>query len=387
MRIALIAGSAEPGRDGIGDHARILAAELNLRGHTAWVLAISDMHVTEPSSSKSLVGESEVTALRIPANTSSFRRFTLARAALDNAEVEGVLYDFSPTQYEKRGLIWPMARDMAALSYGRKRTMLVHEYSLGSEQGAGLKRRLWGRAQGYGFRRFNRAINGLRIATTNPLYARLLERDGYSATILPLYGNIPVLPAPAENWCHARLREAGIEPSGTRGFYCAGLFGGIYSGAELAPAMAMLQDAAKAADGRLAILSVGHLGTTETLWREWQATFAGDAIFLALGQRDANEISAYIHGLDLGLNTVSQVLAGKSGSLAAFLDHGLPTLMLSDHDQFDLLPRSAEALPQGALPLTPQTASLLAQTPLLPRQPRGTSALKETADWLERVLV
>jgi hypothetical protein len=386
MRIALIAGSAEPGRDGIGDHARILAAELNRRGHTAWVLAISDIHVGEPGSSRSLVGDSEVTALRIPANTSSFRRFALARAALDNADVEGVLYDFSPTQYEKRGLIWPVARDMAALSYGRKRALLVHEYSLGSEQGAGPKRRLWGRAQGYGFRRFTRSINGLRIATTNPLYARMLERDGYSAAIVPLYGNIPLLPPPAENWCHARLREAGIEPKGTRGFYCGGLFGGIYSSAELAVAMPVLQAAAKVADGKLAILSVGHLGATETLWRDWQAKFAGDAIFLALGQRMADEVSAYIHGLDIGLNTVSQVLAGKSGSLAAFLDHGLPTLMLNDRDRFDLLPRSGEALPQGALPLTPQTASLLAQTPLLPRQPRGAAALKETADWLERAL-
>ena len=386
MRIALIVGSAEPGRDGIGDHARILAAELNRRGHIAWVLAVSDMHVDEPGGSKSLVGDSEVTALRIPANTSSFRRFTLARAALDNAEVEGVLYDFSPTQYEKRGLIWPVARDMAALAYGRARALLVHEYSLGSERGAGLKRRLWGRAQGYGFRRFTRSINGLRIATTNPLYARLLERDGHSATIVPLYGNIPVLPAPAENWCHARLREADIEPKGTRGFYCAGFFGGLYGGAELAPAMAMLRDAAKAADGRLAILSVGHLGATESLWRDWQGKFADDAVFLALGQRESGEVSAYIHGLDLGLNTVSQVLAGKSGSLAAFLDHGLPTLMLNDHDQFDLLPKSTNALPQGALPVTPQTASVLAQTPVLPRQPRGMVALKETADWLERAL-
>ena len=380
MRIALIAGSAEPGRDGIGDHARILAAELNRRGHTAWVLAINDMHVAEPGSSKSLVGENEITALRIPAAMSSARRFGLARLALDSADVEAVLYDFSPTQYDKRGLIWPLARNMASLAYGRKRAMLVHEYSLGSERGADGKRRLWGRAQSWGFRRFARSLNGLRIATTNALYARMLERDGYSAPVIPLYGNIPVLPAPAENWCHARLREADIEPQGPRGFYCAGFFGGLYDGAALAPAMAMLQAAAKAADGRLAILSVGQLGATESLWRQWQAEFAGKAAFLALGQREPGEVSAYIHGLDIGLNTVSQALAGKSGSLAAFLDHGLPTLMLNDREQFDLMPNSADALPPKALSLTPQTAAMLEKTPLLPREPRGKAALSETAD-------
>jgi hypothetical protein len=383
MRIALIVGSAEPGRDGIGDHARILAAELIRRGHTAWLLAVSDHHVVEPGSANSTVDGIEVAALRIPARLSSYRRFILARAALDNADVEGVLYDFSPTQYEGRGLIWPMAREIAALAYGRKRALLVHEYCLGSERGARLKRRLWGRAQRWGVRRFVRALNGLRMATTNRLYARMLERDGYSPQVLGLYGNIPVLPAPADNWCHARLREAGIAPQGARGFYCAGFFGGLYEGADLAPAIPMLQDAARAADGRLAILCVGQLGGGETLWRQWQAQFA-DIPFLLLGSRGADAVSAYIHGLDIGLTTTSMALAGKSGSLAAFLDHGLCSLMLNDREQYDLLPDSTQALPAGALPVNAQTAELLRKTPILPRSPRGTSILKETADWLER---
>ncbi|MGE0151152.1 MAG: glycosyltransferase [Reyranellaceae bacterium] len=386
MRIALIAGSAEPGRDGIGDHARILAAELVRRGHAAWVLAINDPHVAEPGSGRSTVDGVEVAALRIPAAISGFRRFALAQAALDNAEAEAVLYDFSPTQYQPRGLIWAMAREMAALARGRRRALLVHEYCIGSEQGAGLKQRLWGRAQHWGFRRFVRSLNGLRIATTNLLYARLLERDGYGARIVPLYGNVPVLPPPAANWCHARLREAGMAPQGPGGFYCAGCFGALYDGAELASVLPMLRQAADAAGARLAILSVGELGGGEPLWRAWQEKFGGEAAFLRLGRREAGEVSAYIHSLDIGLATTSMALAGKSGSLAAFLDHGLPALMLNDSEKFDLLANGAAALPAGALPPTEETAARLRQAPRLPRQPRGAAALQATADWLEGAL-
>lgn len=389
MRLALIAGGAEPGRDGIGDHARILAGELQRRGHAAWVLALADPHVREPGSSTSLVDGTEVTALRLPATLSSHRRLTLAQAALDNAQPEAVLFDFSPTQYEGRGLIWPMARDIAALAHGRQRAVLVHEYCLGRESGADLKRRLWGRAQTLGFRRFARSLNGLRIGTTNLLYARMLERDGFAAEILPLFGNIPVLPAPAENWVHARLREAGVAADGGRGFYCAGLFGTLYEGADLASAMPMLQQAARCADGRLAILSIGHVGNGAALWQAWQSRFAGngerDPVFLALGRREAAEISAFIHGLDIGLSTVSMSLSGKSGTLAAFADHGLPAIVINDSVRYDFLPDSALALPANTLPPTAQTAERLRETPVLPRIPRQRPALAVTADWLERL--
>lgn len=386
MRIALIAGGAEPGRDGIGDHARLLARELIRRGHSAWILAIADAHIEEPGSTTFTLDGIEITALRLPERLSNARRYELAGLALDNAQAEAVLYDFSPTQYEGRGLIWSVARQMASLAYGRKRAILMHEYSLGRQRGAGLKRRLWGRGQTWGFRRFARALNGLRFATTNLVYARMLERDGFAAQIVPLYGNIPVLPPPPTNWCHVRLREAGIAPQGARGFYCAGFFGSLYEGAELGPALPTLQAAAAKAGGRLCILSVGHQGASEAIWNAWREKFAADATFLAVGRQEAADISAYIQSLDLGLATASVARAGKSGSLAAFLDHGLPSLVLSDYEHYEFLSDSTKALPAGALPFNEETSALLRTTPILPRAPRGDAAVKQTADWLERAL-
>lgn len=390
MRIALITGSAEPGKDGIGDHARVLAAEMIRRGHTAWLLAINDSHIEEPQSSKSMVDGVEVTALRLPTAISNFRRFTLARAALDNADAEAVLYDFSPTQYDGRGLVWLLAKDMASLAWGRRKALLVHEYCLGSERGAGLKRRLWGRAQQWGFQRFARNLVGMRIAATNRLYGRMLERDGHAAEIVPLFSNVPVLAPPVQNWCHVMLAEAGTAPSGPRGFYCAGFFGSVYRGADLGMVLPMLQAAADSAGGRLALLSLGHLGEGEILWRRWQEQFgpgtATNVPFLTLGRREAGDVSAYINGLDLGLVSVPMTLAGKSSTLAAFIEHGLPSLMMNDSVAFDLMPDNAAALPPGALPPTAQTAALLARQPLLPRIRPEKTALAVAADWLERAL-
>ncbi|MEO8557688.1 MAG: hypothetical protein ABI439_01405 [Rhodospirillales bacterium] len=390
MRLALIIGGAEPGHDGIGDHAALLAGELIDRGHEAWLLALSDPHVDGLQSQALIWHQREIPTVRIPRLLPARERYALARAALNQRDTKAVLYDLTTTHHEPRGLVWSLAPDMASLATGRRSAVLVHEYALGSEQGAGLKRQLWGRLQRAGFRRFVRKLDRPHLAATNLLYAKMMQRDGLAAEVVDLYGNVSLHPAPQDNWCHAQLRAAGIAPHGQRGYYVAGFFGTIYDGADLAAAIPALHDAARAADGRLAILSVGHLGAGENLWLQWQSQFgpgtAADIPFLALGRRDTNEVADYIHGLDLGLSTVSMSLAGKSGTLAAFTDFGLRALMINDSVHYSYMPDNTICLPQGALAPGPATTALLTNQPHLPRVFRPMPTLQTTADWVERVL-
>lgn len=386
MRLALIVGSAQPGRDGIGDHAAQLAGALLGRGHDAWLLALNDHHVdAERDDSRDEDGRG-VAALRLPAAWPAARRYDRARQRLAQRQVDAVLFDMTPTHHDDRGLLWRHAPQLASLARGRRVAVLMHEYALGSETGAGPRRRLWGRLQRAGLRRFIAGLDRPLLAATNLLYARMMARDGWPAETVELYGNVPVLPAPADNWCHARLREAGIAGSGRRDFYGAGFFGSLYDGADLGAALPLLRSAARRADGRLAILSIGELGSSAALWQYWQRRFAGDIAFLALGRHAAAEISHYIAGLDLGLASVPMALAGKSGSLAAFADHGLATLMLNDSVHYRFLHDNRLCLPFNALPLDAQTAQQLDRQPAPPRRWRAKPALAAAADWAERTL-
>ena len=48
MKIVFLCGSLEPGRDGVGDYTRMLAAEIIRKGHNAAIVALADKYSLEP---------------------------------------------------------------------------------------------------------------------------------------------------------------------------------------------------------------------------------------------------------------------------------------------------------------------------------------------------
>ena len=48
MKIVFICGSAQPGKDGVGDYVRLLALSLLKMGHQAAIVAYNDKFVSAP---------------------------------------------------------------------------------------------------------------------------------------------------------------------------------------------------------------------------------------------------------------------------------------------------------------------------------------------------
>ena len=70
MRIAFVTSCMEPGRDGVGDYVRDLAAACVQRGHACVVTAINDRYVDQPCPQKQTSGSLEIEVLRLPASAS-----------------------------------------------------------------------------------------------------------------------------------------------------------------------------------------------------------------------------------------------------------------------------------------------------------------------------
>jgi hypothetical protein len=100
-RLALVTGSAEPGRDGVGDYTLGLAEEASSRGQAMVVIAIADRHVD--SIIKTECGA--VTLFRLPYVATWRRRFSIVKQILDEFSPSWVSMQFVPYSFHRRGWV------------------------------------------------------------------------------------------------------------------------------------------------------------------------------------------------------------------------------------------------------------------------------------------
>ncbi|MBT3468577.1 MAG: hypothetical protein HN467_04560 [Opitutae bacterium] len=62
-------------------------------------------------------------------------------------------------------------------------------------------------------------------------------------------------------------------------------------------------------------------------WKEIQKKYSGDWLIHSLGPQPEENVSHYLHSLDFGLTSTPWDLVGKSGTIAAMVEHGLPVII------------------------------------------------------------
>jgi hypothetical protein len=105
-----------------------------------------------------------------------------------------------------------------------------------------------------------------------------------------------------------------------------GHFGGIAGDWPALPALTRLGAAARAAGRRAVLVSAGNAGPgAEERFAAWRREI-GELDFALIGPRPPPEISQFFNAVDFGLTSHPYHLLGKSGSVAAMLEHGLPVI-------------------------------------------------------------
>lgn len=295
MRIAFVTSSLEPGRDGVGDYTTLLAAECERHGHTVTRLALNDRHV------RATVREPGL--LRLPSMQVAEARRWLDDFAPDWVSLQFVCYGFHP-----RGLV---GTELGEALRGRPVHVFMHELWLGENIGAPWKERLVGWLQRRRVLGLLRLLNVRLIHASNAAYVHLLGRHGMSAHILPLFGSLP-LPSP------------GIVPPEDRITFA--LFGTLHPVWPAEPLFSKLREMERP----ITIAHVGGIGAGAALWdrlvREYDAAFT----FRRLGELPPQQIADFFAETHFGIATTPRTLIGKSGSVAAMLDAGLPVIVNRD---------------------------------------------------------
>lgn len=337
MRLLFICSSLERGRDGVGDYTRSLAEECVRLGHSCAQIALHDRHLTEVAAS---APTETLPALRLPATLPWGERVVKAAAFARAFRPDTVSLQFVPYGFNDKGLVWNLARHLRPIMGDSRLHIMFHELWIGAHKGASLKETIIGTVQRNLVLRMIRQWQPSAVSTSNDAYIALLKKGGVPAAHLPLFGSIPIVERPEDDWLYARCAAAGIglTPQNRPDFSIFGMFAALHPIWPPEPLFTVLSKAAAACGRRLIIASAGRLGGGgERLWQQLTETYRGQLSFLRLNEQPVARISDYLQWIDCGIAASPWAVIGKSASAAAMLEHGLPVIVNREDSAFATL--------------------------------------------------
>lgn len=334
MRIVFLCSSLEPGRDGVGDYVRTLAAGLERMGHACQLLALHDRWLAqrEQRKGRTLPADADgdsLASLRLPARMPWPERVRRAGDWIERFEPDWVSLHFVPYGFHDKGLVFGLGRWLQALTAGHPLHIMFHELWIGDAPGTPWKQRLVGRLQRSLIGRMLRQTGPACVTTSNAVYGGMLEKLGYEAPLLPICGNVPIVQDPEHDWIDEACRRAGLAqvPTARESCWVFVFFGLLHPEWEPEPLFSRVRRAAARAGKTVVMLALGRLGSGEALWTQLARAYGNDFHFLTLGEQSARRVSEVLHSSDIGIAASPWELMGKSGSAACMFDHGLPIIV------------------------------------------------------------
>jgi len=320
-RIVFVTSRIAPGTDGVGDYTRALAGELAKSGHESLAVGLNQagQHPWVEA-----FPDADPRAIAHLAGVTGTNRTIAVRDLVRGFDPAVVSFQYVSYAFARRGLTWNTGQLFRKIAGDRRVELNSHELWSGFDVAASLHDRIQGHAQYRLYRRFLSQLRPDVIHVSNPTYVEMLRQIGQRAVLSPLFGNVPV--------------TAAAPPPGTEGFEdSAGpvwrllFFGSIHAEWPPEPLMTRLIEAAARAGRRLIVISAGRIGPGGPVWQRMIATHGDRCRFVLLGERPAETISGLINGSDFGVSTSPMCLIGKSGTVAAMLEHGLPVIVNRDY--------------------------------------------------------
>jgi len=322
----LMCGSLEPGRDGVGDYCRRLASEMVTLGVDSLVLGFND-HAAAKETNEA--PHPSIRVVRLPAKTALSKRAARAASLLTDWEPEWISLQFVSYAFNRMGLPIAELYWLPRLLRGRRLHVMLHELWVGLGVMKSPKNAILGSLQKWVLMLLLNRLRPTVLHTSNDYYRMTLRSHGVDAMMLPLFSNIPVTTESAESWLADAVRNIG-GPDISRhreGFWLLGLFGSIPAGWPSDRLLARLSAVARASGRRAVVISAGETGSAlPSLLQAWR-TKHPDIDFVAIGPRSVLEISQFLNSIDFGITPHPIYLLGKSGSVAAMLEHGVPIIV------------------------------------------------------------
>jgi hypothetical protein len=235
-----------------------------------------------------------------------------------------VSWQFVPYGFHQRGFLPSALLQHAPGLRGPRCHVMVHEPWLGIETGAAWRARATGWLQRRGVVCLLNQLDPDCVQTTNAAYQHVLRREGFEASVLGLFGNVPIAdPLPRDEvlarWLPSSNTSDGAAP------LVAITFGTLHPQWHPGATVDWLLTTARRLARPPVLISIGRTGHhAETILDAFRKV--GIPVVVT-GELNATAISPLLVAADLGIAPHPWALIGKSGAAAAMLDHGLPVLV------------------------------------------------------------
>jgi hypothetical protein len=313
VKVVFLCSCLEPGRDGVGDYTRRLAAELIRQGHFSAALSLNDKYISEKLIDIQQSEGADLPVLRLPASWAMKVRLSYAKKYIDDFGPDWLSLQFVIFGFHRKGLPIGLGNQLAFLGLGRHWHVMFHELWLGMEIHSSKMHSLWGAVQRQLIKSLISTLNPAIIHTNTKLYQKQLAELGFIAEQLPLFGNIPKI-----------NDNEGLNLSRTGKSINLVIFGNIFPNAPIEDFANEAANYISKNGMEICLTIIGRCGSEQERWAsKWKD--AGMAVNI-LGEQPANNISKVLGAASMGISTTPVALVEKSGSVAAMLEHGLPVI-------------------------------------------------------------
>lgn len=331
LKIVFLTSCLEPGRDGVGDYTRRLAAECIRQGHPGVILALNDSYITQSVIESQEREGVPVPVLRLPPIIPWRDRLVVARKYLEEFKPDWISLQYVCYGYHRKGLAWclnPVVAELGRLA--KRRHIMFHELWIGPPP---LHRWLVGTMQKWMIQDLHRRFRPNIVTTSICCYQHRLSKCGIIADILPLYGNISLAVRDDDAVLRLLQTRGSMLTNQPRSHYWVGVFFGIvhpYFDAE--PLFRWLAELRERPVRKVILILIGRPGAAaEQLIQKLARSETNPIEIVALGEQSEATISQVLQFADFGICTVTPKVLGKSGTFAAMREHGLP-VVLADGD-------------------------------------------------------
>ena len=319
MRLLFLCGSLEPGKDGVGDYTLRLAEALRSFGVHVKCIAINDPYVSSTHDVPDIEKNISQSTLRLPSSYPWSRRFTEIIKVINEWEPTWISLQYVPYSFSAKGI--PLVFTLLLLRVSRRAHWHIMFHELWISRRPNIKSFVISILQELLIRLTCKILNPALINTSIDFYKWRLKRFDIQSEILPLFSNIPNF-----------TRDSHSNLSTTK-FWNFVFFGSLDPKWQPEPFFTLVEESRQLSQIlNCNFIKVGRLSSkSQELWD--LIVDAGSTSkyshfhFYDVGEQSPSSISKILNESTFGVSMAPLMWIGKSGSVAAMMEHGLPIIV------------------------------------------------------------